>query len=123
MKQVPKCPKCPSGKDHGIIAATTRKAWFCCICGNYFENIGGVTPDGNSLRELIVLEAEEFRWTAEELAEAKDRYLAVFYSLLNDSDRQFFVSAHIMVHGDERIPKEIPDEDNPPDGITHRDTV
>lgn len=124
-KPMPKCPICPSGRDHGIIVARTRKAWYCCICGRYFEQINGITPHSDSLRELLVLEEEEFRWTAEELAAAKDRPVATFYSLLNDADRRFFAIKNISLYGDERFPKEIPNEENtsPLDIVTHRDTI
>jgi len=96
----PKCPKCELTV---IVSKTFSDKWYCANCSTYYLNIDGHKPGQKQLFDTFIFEqTPELRWTAEEVNNAKDRGLAVFYGMLNDEDRYDFEHHRIDIHGDTR---------------------
>ena len=70
--------------------------------GNNMDHPGG-SYLRNWIKQSVVPRApRDDEWTIEEVAQAVDRGLALFYSKLNDYDRVLFEREHIAVNGDFR---------------------
>ena len=109
----PCCPKCPYGKDNGVVASTVKPGqWFCGNCGSYFDKLAGISPSAPTLKSLIILETDpDLLWTAEEVAAAADQPLAQFYAGLNCEDRRDMECNHVAIDGDFR--PEVKRDSNP----------